>query len=151
MKFEFWFYLVFVVILLLTFWIGWYAIIFIVVLSIVASILLYIGEKTNKKSVSTKLSISDLFAGIAGLALFGTIAVAICMMLKGCLSISGPSYDTIERRTKIHTSEGDKMPTMSDQGEYHNAGTGERQIEYGGSREQEQDIKAADRLIENGY
>ena len=42
------------------------------------------------------------------------------------------------------------MPTMDKSGEYHNAGTGERQLEYGGSKEQQEDLEFADELIRNG-
>ena len=60
------------------------------------------------------------------------------------------SRGTIEHRTKIHTDRGDRMPTIDESGEYHNAGTGERQLEYGGSREQQEDIDFADELIREG-
>lgn len=75
------------------------------------------------------------------------------MFFKGCLGglTKGPSYEQIERRTRIHTVDGDVMPTMSEDGEYHNAGTGERQVEYGGSIEQQKDLEAADELIRNGH
>ena len=134
------FYVAIVVAFLLTLWIGWYAIIVLVVLSICVGGYLSFKEKNGNGFFA--------FLTLSGISV---VLVALSMMIKGCANISGPSYDTIERRTKIHTVDGDKMPTMSEEGEYHNAGTGERQIEYGGSIEQERDIKAADRLIENGY
>lgn len=138
------FYIAIIVSFLLTLWLGWYAIIVLVILSIGIGVYLYITEKGKDGNA--------FFASLA-LSFFSVVLVAICMLFRGCVTgiNSGPSYEKIERRTKIHTIDGDKMPTISDEGEYHNAGTGERQIEYGGSREQQQDIKAADRLIENGY
>ena len=144
---NFYFYLCIVVAFLLCLWIGWYSIIVVVAFAIICSIYIYLSERKRKKA-----SIGQtVFAGVA-LSAFGAIIVVICMLFKGCvLDNHGPSYERIERRTKIHTPDGDKMPTMSEQGEYHNAGTGERQIEYGGSIEQKRDIEAADRLIENGY
>lgn len=149
MRFEVVIFLILAVVFIMTCWIGWYTILVIVALGILLSIYLYMNKKTKNKSAKKS---DDLYFGIIASSLIGgTIVVAICMMLKGCLMISGPSYDTIERRTKIHTSDGDIMPTMYESGEYHNAGTGERQIEYGGSIEQKRDIEAADRLIENGY
>ena len=131
----------------LTLWLGWGAIIAVVALSVIAAIYLYVNEKRNTKKSIAGTCVFFSFA----LSVFGTFIVVICMLLKSCVNNDGPSYERIERRTKIHTSEGDKMPTMDERGEYHNAGTGERQIEYGGSIEQQRDIKAAEKLIEDGY
>lgn len=139
----------FIVTLLLTLWIGWYTIIVILVLSIILGVIYHKNEKKTKKYIGN----GDAFASSVGIFAFGCVMVLICMFFKGCVLglTEGPSYEKIERRTRIHTTDGDKMPTISEQGEYHNAGTGERQVEYGGSIEQKKDIEAADKLIENGY
>lgn len=141
----------------LALWLGWYSIIPVVVLSFCFSIYLYIDgireEKTRKKNKTyyKRTTLSEVLLAFVVLSVIGSITITACMLLKSCVNNDGPSYERIERRTKIHTSEGDKMPTMDERGEYHNAGTGERQVEYGGSIEQQRDIKAAEKLIEDGY
>lgn len=144
---EAFFYICVFLSIFLTLWLGWGAIIAIIALSIIAAIYLYVEERRRtKKSIAG----TCVFAAFA-LSVLGSIIVSFCMLLKSCVNNDGPSYERIERRTKIHTSEGEKMPTMDERGEYHNAGTGERQVEYGGSIEQQRDIKAAEKLIEDGY
>ena len=136
---------------LLTLWIEWYAIPVIIAFVIIFLTIIYVRDRKKSDEDIGKIDGNTLLSGIFILSVAAVFVVATSMFLKGCINIKGPSREKIERRTKIHTSDGDKMPTMSKEGEYHNAGTGERQIEYGGSVEQKRDIEAADRLIEQGY
>ena len=89
---------------------------------------------------------------LAALIILALIATFIFTGIGSCCggSTKHSSWRTMERRTKIQTDHGDRMPTIDERGEYHNAGTGERQLEYGGSREQQEDIDFADKLIREG-
>lgn len=89
---------------------------------------------------------------LGGLIILAIIGTFIFTGIGACCggTTKRRSWNTMERRTKIHTDRGDRMPTIDESGEYHNAGTGERQIEYGGSREQQNDIDFADELIRQG-
>ena len=53
-----------------------------------------------------------------------------------------------KRIEKGYTSDPDYSPTFSEDGEYHNNGTGDRQIQYQGSREQQNDLEAIDRYMQ---
>lgn len=89
---------------------------------------------------------------LGGLIILAIIGTIVFTGIGSCCggSTKHKSWNTIERRTKIHTDHGDRMPTIDESGEYHNAGTGERQLEYGGSKEQQDDIDFADELIREG-
>ena len=138
------FWVSFAVIFILVFWIGWYAL-----PVCVLCIFLYMLYRY----VKGKESFAEFFGYTIALSIIPAILVVVFMFMKGCMGglTKGPSYEQVERRTKIHTVDGEVMPTMSDEGEYHNAGTGERQVEYGGSMEQKKDLEAADKLIRDGY
>ena len=157
MKDEHLFYVSAFIVFILTWWLGWYAIIPVIVLSLCFCLYNYIDDvkkdkELRKMEISHKrLTIGEALLFSIVLSAVGSIIIGVSMLFKSCVNDDGPKYDKIERRTKIHTIDGDKMPTMSEHGEYHNAGTGERQIEYGGSIEQKRDIEAADRLIESGH
>lgn len=152
MKDESLFYVCVFVVFLLTLWLGWYTIVAVLIISIILAICLYYDDFKNSRGRKRRKTIGEIIFGAFVASAIGIAIVAGSMLFKGCFfGKKGPSYDTIERRTKIHTIDGDKMPTISDEGEYHNAGTGERQIEYGGSIEQKRDLEAADRLIESGH
>ena len=57
---------------------------------------------------------------------------------------STTSTTPAEKIDKGYTSDKDYSPTLDSRGEYHNNGTGDRQIQYQGSREQQQDLDAID-------
>lgn len=145
------------IIIAFTLWIGWYTIIPVIIIAFCFSIYHYIDSKNKAKTMKEKgiyynrMTVGEVILSSVIISVVGLIFIAVCMLFKSCVNDDGPGYDKIERRTKIHTIDGDKMPTMSEHGEYHNAGTGERQIEYGGSIEQKRDLEAADRLIESGH
>lgn len=58
--------------------------------------------------------------------------------------ISCNGNNTERKRTKGYSSDPDFTPTMDDRGEYNNAGTGEKQIQYQGSSQQQNDLNAID-------
>ena len=141
---EWGFCIVFSVIFILVFSIGWYAL-----PVCVLCIFLYLLYDYRKGKYSLAVCLRNTIL----LSIVPAVLIVVIMFFKSCIgaATSGPSYERIERRTKIHTDDGDVMPTISDEGEYHNAGTGERQVEYGGSIEQQKDLEAADELIRDGY
>lgn len=71
------------------------------------------------------------------------IFIALCLVcFIACES------DNSKRIDKGYTSDPDYSPTFSEDGEYHNNGTGDRQIQYQGSREQQNDLEAIDRYMQ---
>lgn len=71
------------------------------------------------------------------------IVVALGMFI-GCTKC-GSEDDSRRRIERGYSSDPDYSPTFDSRGEYHNNGTGDRQIQYQGSREQQRDLDAIDR------
>ncbi len=76
--------------------------------------------------------------------IFGIITLAICVgLLYTCMYDDSSSKR--KRIDKGYTSDPDYSPTFDSRGDYHNNGTGDRQIQYQGSREQQRDLDAIDK------
>ena len=73
--------------------------------------------------------------------------VLIVIFILGFLALrncGSSSYD-YKKIDKGYTTDPDYSPTFHKDGQYHNNGTGDRQIQYQGSREQKNDLDAIDR------
>lgn len=76
------------------------------------------------------------------------IIIITAAMLASC----GGSSSRYEKKTfNGYSSDPSFTPTKSDAGEYHNAGDGERQVQYQGSSQQQSDLKAIDDEVTTAY
>ncbi len=78
------------------------------------------------------------------------IAVVIMLVFNvlffGCIYCTDDDYSH-EKLDKGYTSDPSYSPTLDERGEYHNNGTGDRQIQYQGSREQRRDLDDIDQYM----
>ena len=72
--------------------------------------------------------------------IFLTFATVIGLTIVSCEDSSQP-----RRISTGYSSDKDYTPTMDSRGGYHNEGTGDRQVQYQGSSEQQSDLDAIDR------
>ena len=72
--------------------------------------------------------------------IFLTFAMILGVTMVSCGESSQP-----RRMSTGYSSDKDYTPTMDSRGEYHNGGTGDRQVQYQGSSEQQSDLDAIDR------
>jgi len=82
---------------------------------------------------------------IAGIIIIIVVCGSFALILNNCGGSDMPYSIEHKKIEKGYSSDEDYTPTFSKDGEYHNAGTGDRQIQYQGSREQKSDLEDIDR------
>jgi hypothetical protein len=81
--------------------------------------------------------------------LIGAVFSVIILALVGsCLGCNDNNYRN-EQIDRGYTSDPNYKPTFDSRGKYHNNGTGDKQIQYQGSREQRNDLDAIDRYAKD--
>lgn len=83
---------------------------------------------------------TEIIAIVAFAVLYIALSGFVTYSLLGC-------NDERRRIERGYTSDKDYTPTFDSRGEYHNNRTGERQIQYQGSREQRKDLDDIDRYM----
>ena len=82
---------------------------------------------------------------IAGIIIIIVVCGSFSLILNNCGGSDMPYSIEHKKIEKGYSSDEDYTPTFSKDGEYHNAGTDDRQIQYQGSREQKSDLEDIDR------
>ena len=98
-----------IITILLCLWIGWYTLIVVLLFAVITAVWMYVDsskkdEYLKKNNIYHKrMTLGDVFLYSAINSIIGTIIVVMGMLFRGCVNDDGPSYERIERRTKIHT------------------------------------------------